>query len=108
MAARKARDAKRAAGPHLTTTLRVAVSVPTHRDQTGRAGRQARSARWDRVREIAGGFRLVCSATLLRRRRVRHADVQVAARMHGRTFAATLPELAALWHVPTGPTLWRG
>lgn len=94
-AAAKAADAKRAAGPHLRVTLRVAATVPA--PQRWRADRA-------RAGDITAGFDLVTDTELRPVwRRLAVAELLV---LHGhgrRPFQATLPELAALWHLPTTP-----
>jgi hypothetical protein len=98
-AARSAEAAKRAAGPHLRATLRIAVSVPMPRDW-----------RHDRARavDIAAGYQLITHGLRPRWRR-RWVPEQVTLRTHSRRHAwvATLPELTALWHVPAEPTRYR-
>jgi hypothetical protein len=103
-AAVKAREVKRASGPHLHATLRVAV----HRHHTNptnptlrRRDRRRRAALAGRVAEIAAGYDL--ATPTLRARSLRRPE-PVAIRQPGSGFAATLPELAALWHLPAEPT----
>ncbi|MBB6372797.1 hypothetical protein BKA01_008048 [Pseudonocardia eucalypti] len=94
-AAAKAADAKRAAGPHLRVTLRVAATVPM---PTGWRAERARAG------DLTAGFDLVTDTELRPVwRRLAVAELLV---LHGhgrRPFHATLPELAALWHLPTTP-----
>lgn len=95
-ARRKAVAVKQGHGPHLRVTLRVAYSGPG----TGRAHRRA-------VASLAGAFDLAAPLASLRTHTTWHAP----ARLDGRrpaparyTFAATVGELAALWHLPDEPT----
>lgn len=91
-AALKASDAKRVAGPHLRVTLRVALATNPNMALAGRRHRLAR---------ITGGFDLV--TTPLRTGRVRRPASALTGRLPGRSFLATLPELAAVWHIPAEP-----
>ena len=113
-AASKAIDAKRAAGPHLHATLRVAVNTPTRahtpaRQRHGRI-RAARPIAAGLAADIAAGFDLVTTAP--------HSGSGLRARWHsysepfllrtpGTGFMATVAELAALWHLPAEPARYR-
>lgn len=100
LAEQRARDTKRAAGSHLRTTVRVLAAT-----QSG--GGWARQWRASTVAEVAAGFDAIARATFLRSRRVRRAATTATTRMAGRReFAATMPELAALWHPPVEPGLY--
>lgn len=95
------RDRKRASGPHLRVTLRVSVATAT---DSGSGRWAAWRTRRKRCTDLARKFDPITGADLLRSRRTRRPRWRVAARVHGRrTFAATMPELAVLWHLPTQP-----
>jgi hypothetical protein len=108
LAARKALDAKRAAGPHLGATLRIAATTPTRTRIRGRGRRghdddgRARAIAVD----IAAGFDLIATATPLRGRWI-HGGEPAMLRTPGGGFVATLPELAALWHLPSEPDRYQ-
>jgi hypothetical protein len=93
-AAVKAHDAKRAAGPHLAVTLRVAVAT---------AAGAPEGVRRARLAAILGGYDLVTTPLHTHPRRGRRAAERLAARLPGTWFMATTAELAALWHLPTDP-----
>lgn len=95
-ARRKAIAVKQGHGPHLRVTLRVAY--------TGPVGRWARRRAVD---VLAGGFDLVAPLASLRTRATRRAGTRLDGRRPARarrSFAATVAELAALWHLPGEPT----
>lgn len=88
--------AKKACGPHLRVTVRVAVagSAPArlYRAQAGL---------------IADGFDAVATAgDGLITRRVYRPAVKVAARRPGTGFVATVAELGALWHIPADAAVY--
>jgi hypothetical protein len=96
--ARKKREqAKRAAGPHLTTTLRIIAS--TAWPNTRRDGR-------DVVDAVVAGFGSAVPGELHARRRRWRPDLSAEQRRPGHRFAATLPELTALWHLPVNSTAY--
>ncbi|WP_329049985.1 hypothetical protein OG738_44040 [Amycolatopsis sp. NBC_01488] len=95
-ARRKAVAVKQGHGPHLRVTLRVAYSGPGGRKAHRRA-----------VGVLAGGFDLVAPLASLRTHATRHAGARLDGRRPARArhnFAATVAELAALWHLPDEPT----
>jgi hypothetical protein len=95
-ARRKAVAVKQGHGPHLRVTLRVAYAGPG----TRRAHRRA-------VASLAGAFDLAAPLASLRTRTTRHASARLNGRRPARarySFAATVGELAALWHLPDEPT----
>ena len=96
-AAVKATDAKRATRPHLRATLRVAVAAVGVRGPA-----RHRPVRRRLLADVAAGYDLAVTARL-RTRRVWAAPGRLAVRAPGRGFLATLPELAALWHLPAEP-----
>ncbi|MFI7003633.1 hypothetical protein [Nocardia sp. NPDC050175] len=88
--------AKKASGPHLRVTVRVAVAGPAptwqHRAQ---------------VALIAGGYDAVATAgDGLITRRVYRSAVKVGSRRPGAGFVATVAELGALWHIPADAALY--
>ncbi|GAB2540915.1 hypothetical protein [Nocardia heshunensis] len=84
--------AKKASGPHLRVTVRVAVS--------GRV--PARYLRHE-ARLIADGYDAVATdGDGLITRRVRRPAHKVALRRPGTGFVVTVAEFGALWHLPTG------
>ncbi|WP_405164972.1 hypothetical protein OG203_07620 [Nocardia sp. NBC_01499] len=88
--------AKKAAGPHLRVTVRVAVAGPA-------PARQHRS----QVVLIAAGYDAVATAgDGLITRRVHRAAVKVGARRPGAGFAVTVAELGALWHIPADAAVY--
>lgn len=94
-AAAKAVALKRAAGPHLLATLRVAATVPMPRG-------------WEQDRaqasEVAGGFDLATPAVWRPVWRRLAVPELLVLHGHGRApFAITLPEAAVLWHLPAHP-----
>jgi hypothetical protein len=93
-AAVKARDAKRAAGPHLAVTLRVAAVTPAGVPEAVRRGR---------VAAILGGYDLITTPLRAHPARGPRAALRLAARLPGAWFAATTGELAAMWHLPADP-----
>ncbi|WP_345703428.1 hypothetical protein [Pseudonocardia eucalypti] len=93
----RAAVAKRAQGPHLRVTLRVAVSVPMPHDW-----RHDRACAVD----IATGYELVTNELRLRWRRLWAAEY-LTLRTHGHTWIATLGELGALFHLPADPARYR-
>lgn len=95
--AARAAATKRAHGPHLRVTLRVAVSVPMPHDW-----RHDRACAVD----IATGYELVTNELCLRWRRLWAAEY-LTLRTHGHTWIATLGELGALFHLPTDPARYR-
>jgi len=99
-AGERAQDAKRAAGPHLHVTVRALAAT-----QRG-GGRTAGRWRGEAMQAAAAGFYPVAPSASLGSRRVWRARTRVAARIPGRGFAATVPELAALWHLPAEPGLY--
>jgi hypothetical protein len=104
-AAVKARLVKRAHGPHLRVTMRIAVTAGPIRYRARRAStRRALAAR------IAAGYDVTLTQrTALRGRWAWFAVAdRVATRTPARTggFYATLPELATLWHLPADPVRW--
>jgi hypothetical protein len=105
IAARKAADAKRANGPHLRATLRIAVNTSTSTRTSGRDRDHLRGAR-GAATDIAAGYDLVLTGAELSGRWARHSDA-VATRAPGGGFTATLEELAALWHLPSEPGRYR-
>ncbi|WP_157186142.1 hypothetical protein [Nocardia jiangxiensis] len=88
-ARQSAETAKMAAGPHLSATLRVGLVS------------EGPVPRRDAVWEIEGGFDAIADAAVggLRSRRV-WSGHRVLVRRPGRTFIATVSEVAALWHLP--------
>jgi hypothetical protein len=95
-ARRRAIATKQGLGPHLRATLRVAYSGPG----TRRAHRHT-------LDTLAGAFDLAAPLASLRTHRTRRAAGRLDGRRHARTrhsFAATVGELAALWHLPEEPT----
>ncbi|MFI5587221.1 hypothetical protein ACIA5G_19385 [Amycolatopsis sp. NPDC051758] len=96
-ARRKAVAVKQGHGPHLRVTLRVAYTGP------GGGHKVHRRA----VGVLAGGFDLVAPLASLRTHTTRHAPARLDGRRPARarySFAATVGELAALWHLPDEPT----
>jgi hypothetical protein len=98
-ARRRAITVKQAHGPHLRVTLRVAYSGPGSRRTHRRV-----------VSGLAGTFDLAAPLATLRihplgstRRTAARVDARRAARRRYR-FAATITELAGLWHLPAEPT----
>ncbi|WP_024802315.1 hypothetical protein [Nocardia sp. BMG51109] len=94
-AAQKAMQAKQAAGPHLSATLRVGVTS-TQPIPHGRAA----------AAQIAGGFDAVATASDsggLVTHRTRYRRYRTEVRRPGRRFIATPAEVAALWHLPADP-----
>ncbi|MFI6172978.1 hypothetical protein ACIBCN_39800 [Nocardia sp. NPDC051052] len=88
--------AKKASGPHLRVTVRVAVAGPApaweHRSQAGL---------------IADGYDAVATAgDGLITRRVHRSAAKVSSRRPGTGFAATVAEMGALWHIPADAALY--
>lgn len=86
---------KRAYGRHLCATLRVAVTASGTRGQRRAA-----------VYAVADGYGLAASETMLRTRHLARPYRSVTGRRPGRMrdrFMVTLPEAAALWHLPADP-----
>jgi hypothetical protein len=110
VAAGKALDAKRAAGPHLGATLRIAATTPPTRTRTrggGRRGHDGGRARAIAV-DIAAGYDLITTATPLHGRWIHGGEpVMLRTPAPGGGFVATLPELAALWHLPGEPDRYQ-
>jgi hypothetical protein len=105
-AARRAAEIKRASA-HLHATLRVAVSTAGPEPAPGRRGRRGRRRGGaGAAAAIAAGFDLATTHTPLRARPARCAET-VYLRTPGDGFPVTLAELAALWHLPTEPLLYR-
>ena len=95
-ARRKAIAVKQGHGPHLRVTLRVAYAGPGSRRTHRRA-----------LAGLAGAFDLAAPLASLRTHTTRHAPARLDGRRPARaryTFAATVGELATLWHLPTEPT----
>jgi hypothetical protein len=120
---RRAVTAKRAHGPHLRVTLRVIHHTGYPDTRTGygpRHGQRRGQRRGQRgqhrraVAGLAGGFDLAAPLTTLRLHRVgggvgggRRTRMLVDQRRPARRrhrFAATITELAGLWHLPAEPT----
>jgi hypothetical protein len=95
VARRKAIEAKQAHGPHLYTTLRLAIHSPASRSLRRRA-----------VSAIVNGYDLTAPEASLATRRVHHPARRLSYREPGRgrdRFVITLDEAAALWHLPDEP-----
>ena len=95
-ARRKAIALKQGHGPHLRVTLRVAYTGPGGRSLRRRA-----------VGVLAGAFDLAAPLASWRTHTTRHAPDRLDGRRPARarhSFAATVGELAALWHLPDEPT----
>ena len=102
----RATEIKRATA-HLHATLRVAVSTARPELTAGRRGRRGPGgAGAGAAAAIAAGFDLATTRTPQRARRARSAE-PVYLRTPGDGFPATLTELAALWHLPAQPLLYR-
>ncbi|RJQ81758.1 hypothetical protein D5S17_04080 [Pseudonocardiaceae bacterium YIM PH 21723] len=90
-----ARTAKRTHGPHLRTTIRLAWAAPS-----GAATASPLSA-------LCGAFDPAAPVARLRACRTRSAALAMDERWQGRrkrSFAATMAELAGLWHLPQQPS----
>lgn len=95
-ARRKSIAVKQGHGPHLRVTLRVAYAGPGPR----RAHRRALDV-------LVGAFDLAAPLASLRTHTTRRAAARLDGRRPARArhgFAATVGELAALWHLPEEPT----
>lgn len=101
VAAAKARAAKRAAGPHLHATVRVALRVGAD------ASPHRRRIRRRLLYEIATGYDLITPALRTRPLARARAGQALGIREPGGGFAATLAELAALFHLPGEPTRYN-
>jgi hypothetical protein len=101
VAAAKARAAKRAAGPHLHATIRVALRVGVD------ASAHRRRIRRRLLYEIATGYDLITSTLRTRPVGQARAGQMLGIRAPGAGFAATLAELAALFHLPPEPTRYN-
>ncbi|MBF6131148.1 hypothetical protein [Nocardia brasiliensis] len=89
--------AKKACGPHLRVTVRVAVAGPAHDARLYRA----------QVGLIADGFDAVATAgDGLITRRVCRPAVKVGSRRPGAGFVVTVAELGALWHIPADAAVY--
>lgn len=111
---RRAVAAKRAHGPHLRVTLRVIHCTGTEHGQRQWRGQRGQHRR--AVAGLAGGFDLAAPLTTLRLHRVgdgwgtrgtRRTRMLIDQRRPARRrhrFAATITELAGLWHLPAEPT----
>jgi hypothetical protein len=102
---RRAGEIKRATA-RLHATLRVAVATARVEPASSRRGRRARDGRRSAAAAIAAGFDLATTHTPLRARPARCAE-PVYLRTPGDGFPVTLAELAALWHLPAQPLLYR-
>lgn len=93
-ARQRAGEAKRKAGPHLRTTVRLTV-----------AGMHNPHAARRQARELAATLTaLAVQEHVTARKQVHRAWSKVAEYRHGRSFIASTRELAALWHLPHEPS----
>jgi hypothetical protein len=106
---RRAGEIKRATA-RLHATLRVAVATARVEPASSRRGRRKREGRRGvaatATAAIAAGFDLATTHTPLRARPARCAE-PIYLRTPGDGFPVTLAELAALWHLPAQPLLYR-
>jgi hypothetical protein len=95
---RKTVGVKKAHGPHLSVTLRVALSSPA-----------PRAMRRHVLGAIVNGYGLAAPQATLRSRPLRRPMSVLSARQPGRgrdRFVVTIAEAAALWHLPDQPSLY--
>ncbi|MGH3260988.1 MAG: type IV secretion system DNA-binding domain-containing protein, partial [Trebonia sp.] len=84
---------EKASHPLYRCTVRIAVDAPSRGVARGR------------IHAIAGAFAAYEDRVGFRRRRVRHAQAKMASRALGRGFLLSVPELAALAHLPAHTSL---
>jgi hypothetical protein len=95
---RKTVAVKKAHGPHLLVTLRVALSSPA-----------PQAMRRHVLGAIVNGYDLAAPQATLRTRRVQRPTSALSTRQPGRgtnRFVVTIAEAAALWHLPDQPSLY--